>query len=61
MSQLVIDLIRFIIELIEKACKGDDGALKKLCEIAPENMRTEIVAKVQDERDVQKFGPRSGK
>ncbi len=58
MSQLIIDLIRFIIDLIDKACAGDKKALKRICEIAPENMKTEIVAKVQDELDQRKFGRR---
>lgn len=58
MTQLIIELIRFIISIIEKACAGDPDALKKLCEIAPENMRTEIIAKVQDELDSRKFGKR---
>lgn len=60
MTQLVIDLIRFIIELIEKACQGDDAALQRLCEIAPEHMKTELLAKIQDEADLKKYGPRIG-
>lgn len=56
MTQLIIELIRFIITLIEKSCDGDKEALKRLCEIAPDNMKTELVAKVQDELDRRKFG-----
>ncbi len=58
MTQLIIDLIRFVIELVEKACAGDKEALKRLYDIAPDNMKTEIVAKVQDEWDNRKFGKR---
>ncbi len=58
MTQLIIDLIRFVIELVEKACAGDDKALKKLCDLAPSDMKTEIVNRVQNELDRQKFGKR---
>jgi hypothetical protein len=58
-SQIIIDLIRFVIGLIEKACSGDIDALQQLVDFVPDNMRTELVAKVQDEVDLKKFGPRS--
>jgi len=56
MSQLIIDIIRLVINLIEQASKGDAEALKKLCIITPEKMQTELVARIQDELDAQKFG-----
>lgn len=58
MSQLIIDLIRFVIGLIEKACAGDKASLQKLVDFVPEDLKTELVAKVQDELDRQKFGRR---
>jgi len=59
-SQLVIDLIRFVLGLVEKACAGDREALKKLRDFIPGDLQTELVARVQDEQDRQKFGPRPG-
>lgn len=58
MTQLIIDMIRFVIELVEKACTGDEKALKRLCEIAPSDMKTEIVNRVQNELDAKKFRKR---
>lgn len=58
MSQLIIDLIRFVIGLIEKACSGDKASLQKLVDFVPDDLKTELVAKVQDELDRQKFGRR---
>ncbi len=58
MSQLIIDLIRFVISLVEKSCTGDKHSLQKLIDFIPEDLKTELVAKVQDELDRKKFGPR---
>ena len=58
MSQLIIDLIRFILGLVEKACAGDTEALKKLRDFIPGDLQTELVARVQDELDRKKFGNR---
>jgi hypothetical protein len=58
-TQLVLTIIKLVVELIDKACSGDNEALRKLYDLAPEDMKTEIVAKVQDERDLKKFGSRT--
>ena len=58
MSQVIIDLIRFVLSLVEKACTGDREALKKLREFVPGDLQTELVARVQDELDRRKFGNR---
>lgn len=58
MSKLVLEIIKFIIDLIEKACAGNEDALQRLCEFIPEEMRTELIAKTQDAMDEKKFGPR---
>lgn len=58
MTQLIIDLVHLVIGMLERACTGDEQALKKLIDFAPDHLRTELVARVQDELDRQKFGER---
>jgi hypothetical protein len=58
MTKLIIDIIRFVMSLIEKACAGDSEALKKLRDFVPGDLQTELVARVQDELDRKKFGER---
>lgn len=56
---LILQIVQFVVKLIENACNGDEEALQKLCNFVPDSMKTEIVAKVQDELDARKFGQKS--
>jgi hypothetical protein len=58
MTKLILEIIRLVLDIIDKACSGDDEALEMLKNLVPENMKTDIVARIQDEIDLRKFGPR---
>lgn len=60
MEDLLIAIIKTAISLFEDAKKGDKESLDRLINFLPENLRTELVAKIQDYLDEQKFGRRNG-
>lgn len=58
MPELILGIIKIVVDLIEKALSGDKKSLEKLTNFLPENLKTEITSKAQDKLDEQKFGPR---
>ena len=54
MSQLVLEIIRFVLNLIERAISGNEDALQRLCEFVPEEMRAELIDRIQSNLDAVK-------
>lgn len=56
MDDLLIAIIKTVLSLFENARKGDATSLALLMNILPDDLRTEIAGKLQDELDDKKFG-----
>ena len=60
MDDLLIAIIKIVLDLFRKAQEGDRVAIEKLKEFLPGDLQTELVARIQDELDEKKFGRRIG-
>lgn len=58
MEKLIINMIRFVLDLFEGASEGDEDALNRLKNFLPEQLQTELIAQLQDKKDLEKFGER---
>ena len=54
----VLDILRFLFDLLEAAFNGDKESKQKLRDILPLHMHTDLVADEQDDLDEAKFGRR---
>lgn len=56
--ELLGQIFRVVIDLVEAALDGDEDAIEALSSILPEQLQTDLVAAVEDKRDADKFGDR---
>ena len=56
MDDLLIAIIKTVLSLFESARKGDTSSLALLINILPDDLRTEVARKIQDQLDKDKFG-----
>ena len=59
MPGVIIEAVRAILGLLDKAMAGDDEAMRKISSILEPELATELASKRQDLLDEVKFGPRS--
>lgn len=58
MPGVLIEVVRAILGLLDKAMAGDDEAMRKISSILEDDLATELASKRQDLLDVAKYGPR---
>lgn len=58
MPGVLIEVVRAILGLVEKAMAGDDEAMRKISSILEDDLATQMESTRQDLLDQAKFGPR---